>query len=427
VFDKVTIPMKKIITTKLTIFFLLGSIVVIPLIYSIPAVNEKVAWRVNEAWAQIKYAISPPEKVLFVPKEGPPTESPHPTTTETVPTPQLMPATTPTLVISPTPLPEKITLIGAQHEYQTWNNCGPATLAMALTYWGWDGDQRPIAAFTKPNSRDKNVMPYELSDYVLEETGLEVVYRTGGDIDLLKRLLAAELPVIIEKGFEGSDFDGWMGHYVLVTGYDETERKFIVQDSYYGPNQFIQYEDLESNWRAFNFTYLVNYPIERQKDVIAILGPHFDVEYNNRSSAQVASEEAVQLAGRDRFFAWFNLGGSLIQLRDYAGAALAYDNAFAVYPDIPDNERPWRMMWYQTGPYWAYFYTGRNQDVIDLATTTLNAMSEPVLEESYYWRARALEALGDYDSARMDLQTAIKYHPGFKPAFTRLQQLGDVP
>ena len=418
---------KKIINTKLVIFFLLGSIVAIPLIYSIPAVNEKVAWRVNEALAQIKYAISPPEKVLFVPKEGPPTEASYPTATDTVPTPQLVPATTSTLVVSATPLPEKITLIGAQHEYQTWNNCGPATLAMALTYWGWDGDQQPIAAFTKPNSRDKNVMPYELSNYVLEETGFEIVYRTGGDIELLKRLLAAELPVIIEKGFEGRDFDGWMGHYVLVTGYDETERKFIVQDSYYGPDQSIQYEDLESNWRAFNFTYLVIYPIERWKDVIVILGPNFDVEYSNRSSAQVATEDVVQLAGRDHFFAWFNLGSSLVQLQDYAGAALAYDKAFDVYTDIPDQERPWRMMWYQTGPYSAYFYTGRYQDVMELATTTLKAMSEPVLEESYYWRARSLEALGDNDRARMDLRTALKYHPGFEPALTRLHQLGDVP
>lgn len=416
--------MKKIKNTKLTIFFLLGSIAVI---YSIPDVREKVAWRVNEAMAQIKYAISPPEKVLFAPKEGISIESPHLSATGTVPAPQPLPATTPTLVVSPTPLPEKITLDGAQHEYQTWNNCGPATLAMALTYWGWDGDQRPIAAFTKPNSRDKNVMPDELSNYVLEETGLEVVYRTGGDIELIKRLLAAELPVIIEKGFEGRDFDGWMGHYVLVTGYDQIEGRFIVQDSYYGPDRSIQYEGLESNWRAFNFTYLVIYPIERQKDVIVILGSHFDVEYNNRSSAERATEEVIQLAGRDQFFAWFNLGSSLVQLRDYAGAAVAYDKAFAMYPDIPEQERPWRMMWYQTGPYSAYFYTGRYQDVMELATTTLKAMSEPVLEESYYWRAHSLEALGDYDGARTDLRTALKYHPGFEPALTRLDQLGDVP
>ena len=31
-----------------------------------------------------------------------------------------------------------------------------------------------------------------------------------------------------------------------------------------------------------------------------------------------------------------------------------------------------RMMWYQTGPYFAYYYSARYQDVINLANTTLN-------------------------------------------------------
>lgn len=85
------------------------------------------------------------------------------------------------------------------------------------------------------------------------------------------------------------------------------------------------------------------------------------------------------------------------------------------------------MMWYQTGPYWAYYYSGRYQDVIDLATTTLDAMSEPVLEESYYWRALAREALGDTKGAIKDLRSALKFHPSFEPSLTRLQQMGITP
>ena len=85
------------------------------------------------------------------------------------------------------------------------------------------------------------------------------------------------------------------------------------------------------------------------------------------------------------------------------------------------------MIWYQTGPYWAYYYTGRYQDVIKLATTTLDAMSEPVLEESYYWRALAGEATGDSKGAIKDLQSALKFHPGFEPALTQLKQLGITP
>lgn len=406
-------------------------------IYNLPPVQERLGWRVAELTARIKYALSPPEQVVFIPDEenilltqtvSPRSSPPVPLSATATQTPSTkQPFTSPTSTATLKPIPKSIQLNGFQHEYQTWNNCGPATLGMALSYWGWVGDQRPIAAFTKPNPRDKNVMPYELAAFVEEETELEVVYRVGGEIELLKRLLVTEVPIIIEKGFEGRDFDGWMGHYVLVTGYSDSDQQFTLQDSYYGPDQIMEYQDLESYWRAFNFTYIVLYPVERRKEVMAILGPHADEENNDRYAAQKASDEIYRLGGRDQFFAWFNRGTNLVRLQDYAGAAAAYDEAFALYPSIAEKERPWRMMWYQTGPYWAYYYTARYQDVINLATTTLEAMSEPVLEESYYWRALAREALGDTKGAIKDLRSALEVHPGFEPALTRLQQLGITP
>ena len=85
------------------------------------------------------------------------------------------------------------------------------------------------------------------------------------------------------------------------------------------------------------------------------------------------------------------------------------------------------MLWYQTGPYWAYYYSGRYTDVINLATTTLDAMSEPVLEESYYWRALTREALGEVTGASEDLQTSLEYHPGFEPSLSQLARLGVTP
>jgi tetratricopeptide (TPR) repeat protein len=413
----------------LLIVFLLG----VPAIYNLPPVQERLGWRVAELFARFKYALSPPEQIVFVPEEesllstqtaSPQATPPAPLSVTTTQAPTTKkPVSSPT---SPalTPIPKNIQLDGVRHEYQTWNNCGPATLAMALSYWGWEGDQRPIAAFTKPNPRDKNVMPYELAAYVEEETQLKIAFRVGGDIELLKRFLAVGLPVIIEKGFEGPNIEGWMGHYVLVTGYSDSDQRLTLQDSYYGPSQAMGYADLESYWRAFNFTYLVVYPPERQVDLTAILGPQSEDEYNFRYAAQKAEDEIYALTDRDQFFAWFNRGTNLASLQDYAGAAAAYDQAFALYPTIPEKERPWRIMWYQTGPYWAYYYTGRYGDVINLATTTLDAMSEPVLEESYYWRALARDAVGDAEGAIKDLRSALKYHPGFEPALTRLQQLG---
>ncbi len=410
-------------------------------IYSLPPVRARLDWRISEWKAQLKYALAPPEQAVFVPEQQEafptptflpshtPTPSPVPVTPiATFPGSTHTPPPTHIPTQTPTPLPESVQLTGVRHEFQTWNNCGPATLSMALSFWGWQGDQAVAAPFLKPMARDKNVMPYEMAAFVEEQTDFGAVLRVGGDLALVKQFLAAGLPVLLEKGFEGPNFEGWMGHYVLVTGYDDAAQQFTTQDSFLGPNIGIAYDKIESFWRAFNFTYLVIYPPEREADVLAILGGQADETVNDRHALQVTSEEIYALTGRDQFFAWFNQGTNLVALQDYAGAAAAYDEAFALYAVLPEEERPWRMMWYQTGPYWAYYYSARYTDVINLATTTLDAMSEPVLEESYYWRALAREALGDVAGAIEDWQTSLKHHPGFEPSLSQLSRLGlEIP
>ena len=96
-------------------------------------------------------------------------------------------------------------------------------------------------------------------------------------------------------------------------------------------------------------------------------------------------------------------------------------------PNIPEKQRPWRMLWYQTGPYYAYYYAGRYQDVIALAGQTLDAMSEPILEESFYWRAQAELALGNQTAAVDDLHQSLVVHAGFGPSLALLSQIGVAP
>jgi tetratricopeptide (TPR) repeat protein len=419
---------------RLFFFFCLPAIGFI--LYSLPPLKERVDWRLVDWRAKLQYALFPPEEVIFQPNPSAvaavvtPTSAAEKTSTPPLPTTTLIiertavPTNTDAPTLTPTSLPAEIQLTGITYERQGWNNCGPATLAMALSYWGWSGDQYNIAPYTKPNDRDKNVMPYEMVDYVNTQTELRAISRLAGSVDLLKRFVAAGFPVVIEKGLEGPDFDGWMGHYELITGYDDALSLFTAEDSYMGSGLKLPYTVIESYWRAFNGAYIIVYPISREQEMLALLGDHAQEGYNRQFAAQLALEESTVLAGRDQFFALFNRGSSLVSLLDYAGAASAYDQAFALYPSIPQKERPWRMMWYQTGPYWAYYYTGRYQDVVDLATKTLDNMSEPVLEESYYWRGLAFDALGDRQKAIEDLQMSEKTHPGFLPAVEQMRQLG---
>ena len=406
-------------------------------VYNLPFVQDRVGWRVSELRARIKYALFPPEQAVFTPD---PTlqamvqttlAALTPTATLTpTPGPTLPPTVTPTPTIEPTPIPSSVQLSGVRHEYQKWNNCGPANLSMALSFWGWQGDQRGTAAYLKPNPRDKNVMPYEMAGFVQDETDLRIVVRVGGDLDMLRRFLAAGFPVIVEKGFEGEGFDGWMGHYEVITGYDDVRQRLTAQDSYIMPDLPVSYADLLTYWQAFNHTYLVIYPADREAEVMRLLGSQADEAANSQAAAEKASDEIFASTGRAQFFAWFNRGSSLVRLQDYAGAAQAFDEAYAIDAQLAVSDpehRPWRMLWYQTGPYFAYFFTGRYGDVISLATQTLVNASEPTLEESWYWRARARAAIGDSAGAVDDLRTSLQYHEGFTPSLELLQALGAAP
>ena len=423
----------------LTAIALLG---LLAAVYNLPFVQDRVGWRVSELRARIKYALSPPEQAVFTPdptlqamvKTTLAALTPTATLTPTA-GPTLPPTVTPTPTIEPTPIPSSVQLNGVRHEYQKTNNCGPANLSMALSYWGWQGDQRDTAAYLKPNPRDKNVMPYEMAGFVEDETNFGVIVRVGGDLELIKRFVAAGFPVILEKGFDVPG-KGWMGHYQVQVGYDTARQRFLAYDSYTGDGYdqgkalIVPYAETEELWRHFNDTYIVIYPRDREAEVMSILGPQADEVSNYRFAAQKASDEILTTTGRDQFFAWFNRGTNLVWLRDYAGAAAAYDQAFEIDGALAQSDpshRPWRVLWYETGPHFAYFFTGRYGDVINLATQTLVVAEEPALEESWYWRARARAAIGDSAGAVDDLRTSLQYHEGFAPSLELLQALGAAP
>jgi len=417
-------------------------------IYQLPPVKSRLEWRIPLWIEKFQHALNPPEEVVFVPSSASnpqlteiarqvdatlqalasPTSSPTispPAPIETTPTLTPLPSDTPTPTISPTALPASLKLSGIRHEYETWNNCGPATIGMQLSFWGWPGNQAVSAAWLKPNPRDKNVSPLELKAYVEEETEFRAIYRQGGNPQMLKGLVAAGFPTIIEKTLDLQGVDGWIGHYALITGYNDETEKFYSYDSYIQPDLPEPYAKLENAWRSFNYTFLVVYPEEREQEVFSILGPLADEEQAFSIALERAEREIEEQVGLDYFFAWFNKGSSLTGLGDYFGAAAAFDNAFAVYGQLPAEERPWRMVWYQHGPYLSYFQAGRYEDVIALADTTLSTMGEQTIEETFYWRGLAYEQLGYVGQAYADIEQAVSLNSNYTEALKVLDRMNN--
>jgi hypothetical protein len=334
------------------------------------------------------------------------------------------------------PLPVSSLITGGNYfsQHNRWNYCGPANVAMLLSYLGWHGDADEVARVVKPYPKDKNVMPYEMLDFI-RFAGYDGILRVGGDIELLKRLIANGFVVLVEKGPHFRDIQGsitWMGHYQVLSGYDDINRVFIAQDSYIEPDYEQPYDKLIEEWRSFNYTYLVAFHPQQRDEVLSLLGEDADETTNFQRALKKAAEETAALRGVDQFFAFYNYGTNLVSLRDYAGAARAYDTAFALYDSLPQSMsiRPYRILWYQTGPFFAYYYTGRYGDVINKATFNSIEMvrdDTPALEESFYWRGMAKLQLGERQSAIDDFYTCLQYHTGFEVCRNALSGLGIQP
>jgi hypothetical protein len=346
-----------------------------------------------------------------------PTFTPASTPTPT-PTPTLTPTSTPTPV--PT-LPASALLAGLRHERQGWNNCGPTTLAMALSYWGRDETQYDIVPFLKPDSQDKHVGLGEMEEYV-QSLGLDAIVRVGGTLDQLKALVHAGFPVIVETWYV-RDADDQLGHYRLIVGYDDVAQEFTVYDSLHDPVVTMGYQELDELWHVFNRVYLVVYSPEKWEDLASILGPDLsDKEMYERAletarvEAALPPQDCVAYADCVDWvtFSWFNAGTNLTLLGQHVEAVAAYDRAWELGVHR-------RMLWYQFGPYKSYYAVGRYDDVIALANATLATAGN--LEESYYWRAMARLAQGDADGARADLEAALHYHDNWQPAVIALEAM----
>jgi hypothetical protein len=308
-------------------------------------------------------------------------------------------------------------MYGFTHVQQGWNNCGPANVTMALSHYGWQGDQDDAASYLRPDDEDKNVSPGEIVNFINEQTGVRAVTRIGGDMELLKAFIANNIPVLVETSasFEGYD---WIGHYQTVVAYDDNAGVFYIYDSYLGAGLTGEgitetYAEFDQGWQAFNRVFVAIYESSRESVVQEILGERADLTRAAEIALETAQAEAR--ANRQNPFAWFNIGTALTRLGRYEEAASAYDQARI-------NRLPFRMNWYQFGAFEAYFNTGRYDDLEALINNNLTNGGQYV-EETHYWQGRLFEAQGRGGEAADSFRRALQRNPRFVAAQQALNSL----
>lgn len=373
---------------------------------------------------------------VLAPTTAAPTETPAPTLapTATATMPPTAPPTTAALptaaVLAPTAIatvapqqlvesftaPPSSFIYGFTHITQGWNNCGPANVTMALSYFGWREDQEFAASYLKPYDEDKNVSPTELVNFVNDQSAVRAIVRIGGDLNMLKQFIVNGIPVIIERSYTPEGFD-WIGHYQTVVGYDDSANSLFVFDSYLGTGAGSglpeRYDDFDAGWQAFNRVFIAIYEPSREAVVQSILGERANPDRAAELAFEVGRAEAR--ADVNNPFPWFNMGTALTKLGRFEEATRYFDEATR-------RRLPFRMLWYQFYPYEAYFEVGRFDDVLSLVEANLNNGGDDV-EETHYWQGRALAAQGRNSEASAALQRALARNPRFNAAQTALASL----
>jgi tetratricopeptide (TPR) repeat protein len=293
------------------------------------------------------------------------------------------------------------------HEYQKLNNCGPVSLAAAASFFGVDITQFDAAEAVKGGPEDVNVSPYEMVNY-LRSLGLGAVYRVNGNGELMKRLLANDLPVIVHQWLVRPHDGVLVGHYRVLRGYDAVQGNFIANDPYVGPQLSIPYDQFDAWWRPFGRGYIPVYRAEQEALVASILGDDWNEDTNHRRALAQAQLEIQTLADG---YAFFNLGDEYLALGDLDAAVAAYETAFTF-------EFPGHFLWYQFGPLEAFNQVGDHQRVLDITAQVIELAGD--LEEARLQRGLAYLGIGDPVAARAEIQKALTANPHFERAIAAL-------
>ena len=328
--------------------------------------------------------------------------------------PTLAPTATPTITPTPIYSPEQafVNLTGYQHNWQTWNNCGPATLATYLSYLGKGVTQVETAEFLKPNESDKNVRVDEIVSYVESRfPELIVTPLINGSPETMRLLLSNDFPVMLQTWLEEDPDDG-MGHFRFLVGYDDQTAEWIVSDSYVSEGVDSPYagirisnEKFIDHWLVFDNIYILIYEPEDGALIDAIIGEDLNPELN-QTKALLDYTERLQTEP-DNPFVWHTMGDLLLADGRPDQAAQAYDQARTI-------GLPWRMFWYSFGIFEAYSAVERYEEVIELAEITIESGGPG--EELYYWKGVAHRALGEEVEAQDAFRQALWWNPSHQPS-----------
>lgn len=328
---------------------------------------------------------------------------------------------TPAPVVSPTETSkitlkqpsDKALLPRTKVSYQTFNNCGPATLSMILSYYQIFKSQKELAEQMRPyqhpkgDNDDKTIFPEEFIDWV-EKFGLKAIHRPNGSLQLIKLLVSNGIPVVTKTWLKPNED---IGHYRIIRGFDERAKVIIDDDSYFGPNRRLSYFDFLSMWQPFNYGYIPIFEPGKEEIVKAILGEDLDLAVVYQKAVERAKKEAELTP--DNVYPIFNQVTSYYHLGEYEKSVAEFEKV--------ESRLPRRVLWYQIEPVLSYKEL-KNYDRVFQISNWIFEHGNRAFSELYQIRGEIYLEKGDQESAHREFELALKYNKNYQPAKHALEK-----
>ena len=240
--------------------------------------------------------------------------------------------------------------------------CGPASLAMAVTWAGRPVNQDEAAKMTFTPGRD-GTFRTDMSTAALRYGRLPVRLR---NLDAVLKELAAGRPVIVFQNLGLSIWRVW--HYAVLTGYD-LDHNAITMHSGKDDAETIGIHLFERTWHRADSWAIVVLPPDtlpvaaEERDVLeAAAGLERVKNYAGAASAY----HAIATRWPRNWAARFGLGNVLFAQNEFAAAEAAYRQALAIRPEEADI---WNNLAY------ALAHQGRKHDAIEAARRAVASAS----------------------------------------------------
>jgi predicted double-glycine peptidase len=197
---------------------------------------------------------------------------------------------------TPPPLPANKRIGPLVFISQTLNNCGPASIAEVLSFFGVQRTQAQVAAVLRPDLPAYGMSLYGVPFYA-ESVGMKATGEVAGSDQLIKAFVASGIPVIVSDQVSKTDATR---HFRPIDGYDDQAGYFIGSDPYLGPNHQISYAEFDDIWRISANRWVAVYPPSMQ-DVVDMVMTRYG---NHAQAVQAGLARAEQRAAQQPKLPW---------------------------------------------------------------------------------------------------------------------------